>query len=415
MTGKSLLCCGIAAASLLASSANAATINLIDNGGVKGSQAEYGFKIAAAYWSSVLTNNATINLGVSFAALAPNVIGSTGSRRTDKSVSAWKNGVIATRSNYTLDQTAVLPTLNAQGGASFVVNGTRPDPTPDDAGAVSQDTGVQVFNDGATTSSRVLYLNTSVQKAVGIYTGSSTAHDGDVTFSTNFSFDFNPSDGIEAGKMDFIGVAIHEIGHALGFVSGVDLMDYYGYPKGPGRGGLGYDLNDTSVFSALDMFRYSSDPNDVAPGAGPVRDLTVGTASYFSIDGGLTMVGADSRFSTGAYNGDGRQASHFKDTPSAQGGCVGDNQLGILDPTFCLGEMGVVKGLDLAAYDAMGWNLNFDVLTSPAYRYSTEDAYYAYIAAGNSVPEPASWALMLLGFGLVGHGMRVRSRKIVYA
>ena len=361
---KGMLFCGIAAAGLLASTADAATINL----------------------------------GVKFAPLAPNVIGSTGSTRADTTVAAWKNAVIATRSNFSLDQTAVLPTLNAQGGASFVTNGARADG--------NNDTAIQVYDDGTSHSSQVLYLNTSVQKAVGIYNGPANQRDGNVTFSTNFSFDFDPTDGITAGKMDFIGVAIHEIGHALGFVSGVDFLDAYGYPNGPGAGTLGYDLNDTSIFSALDMFRYSNDPNNLAPGAGPTRDLTVGTASYFSIDGGLTQVGADSRFSTGAYNGDGRQASHFKDTASAQGGCSGFKQLGILDPTFCYGEMGVVKGLDLAAYDAMGWNLNFDVLNNLGYTRSTAQIYLQAMG----VPEPATWALMIAGFGFVGAAMRRRSQ-----
>lgn len=396
---KGMLFCGIAAATLVASAADAATINLIDEGGVAGSPAQQGFQVAAAYWGSVLSNNATINLGVKFAPLAPNVIGSTGSTRSDVNVSAWKNAVIATRSGYTLDQTAVLPTLNAQGGASFVTNGTRSNG--------NNDTAIKVYDDGTTTSSQVLYLNTSVQKAIGIYSGPNT-FDGHVTFSTNFSFDFNPLDGIQAGKMDFIGVAIHEIGHALGFVSGVDFLDVYGYPNGPNRGVLGYDLNDTSIFSALDMFRFSNDPGDIAPGTGPTRDLTVGTASYFSIDGGLTQVGGDSRFSTGAYNGDGRQASHFKDTASANGGCNGYNQLGILDPTFCLGEMGVVKGLDLAAYDAMGWNLNFDVLNNLGYNRNTAQIY----AQALGVPEPASWALMIAGFGFAGVAMRRRKRTL---
>ncbi|MBA2918723.1 PEPxxWA-CTERM sorting domain-containing protein [Sphingomonas sp. MAH-20] len=400
-----MLFCGIAAATLAASGASAATINLIDLGGVTGSPAEQGFKIAAGYWASVLSNNATINLGVRFAPLAPNVIGSTGSTRSDTTVAAWKNGVIATRSGYTLDQTAVLPTLNADGGASFVTNGARPDG--------NNDTAIQFYNDGATTSSKVLYLNTSVQKAVGIYTGPSNQRDGNVTFSTNFNFDFNPLDGIQSGHMDFIGVAIHEIGHALGFVSGVDLLDAYGYPSGPGAGTLGYDLNDTSIFSALDMFRFSNDPNNVAPGSGPTRDLSVGTASYFSIDGGLTQVNGNALFSTGAYNGDGRQASHFKDTPSNKGGCSGYNQLGILDPTFCYGEMGVVKGLDLAAYDAMGWNLNFDVLNNLGYQRTTAQIY----AQALGVPEPTSWALMIAGFGLLGGAMRRRARTtaVTYA
>ena len=404
---KSLLCCGIAAASLMASNANAATINLIDEGGVTGSPAELGFKVAAAYWGSVLSNDATINLGVKFSALGTGIIGSTGSTRSDVALSDWVNGVVATRSGYALDQSAVLPTLNAQGGTTFVTNGARPAPNN------SNDTAIQVYNNGDTTSSQVLYLNTSVQKAVGIYTGPADAFDGHVTFSTNFSFDFDPTDGIETGKMDFIGVAIHEIGHALGFVSGVDFLDVYGYPNGPGRGLLGYDLNDTSIFSALDMFRYSNDPNNLAPGSGPTRDLTVGTASYFSIDGGATQLFGDSRFSTGQYNGDGRQASHFKDTPSAQGGCDGYNQIGILDPTFCLGEMGVVKAIDLAAYDAMGWNLYFDVLGNAGYNRNTAQIYKQALG----VPEPANWALMIAGFGLAGAAMRrrVRSQKVSFA
>ena len=405
MTVKGMLCCGIAAASLIASNASAATINLVDQGGVTGSPAEQGFKIAAKYWESVLTNNVTINLGVKFAALDAGIIGSTGSTRSDKTVTAWKNGVLNTRSNSTLDQTAVLPTLNAQGGASYVTNGVAADG--------NNDTAVQVYTNGDTVASRVLYLNTSVQKAVGIYTGSANALDGNVTFSTNFNFDFDPTDGITADKMDFIGVAIHEIGHALGFVSGVDLLDVYGYPRGAGRGTLGYDLNDTSMFSALDMFRFSADPNGVAPGTGPTRDLTVGTASYFSIDGGQTQLFGNSLMSTGRYNGDGRQASHFKDTPSNQGGCDGNNQLGILDPTFCLGETGVVKALDLAAYDAMGWNLNFDVLANAGYNRNTAQIYVQALG----VPEPASWALMIGGFGLMGAAMRrrVRSQQVTFA
>jgi hypothetical protein len=33
----------------------------------------------------------------------------------------------------------------------------------------------------------------------------------------------------------------------------------------------------------------------------------------------------------------------------------------------------------------------------------------------NAVPEPATWAMMIMGFGLAGAGMRARSRKVIYA
>jgi hypothetical protein len=37
--------------------------------------------------------------------------------------------------------------------------------------------------------------------------------------------------------------------------------------------------------------------------------------------------------------------------------------------------------------------------------------------APNAVPEPATWAMMLVGFGMVGSAMRYRRRstKVVYA
>jgi hypothetical protein len=37
------------------------------------------------------------------------------------------------------------------------------------------------------------------------------------------------------------------------------------------------------------------------------------------------------------------------------------------------------------------------------------------VTGGGGVPEPASWALMIAGFGLVGGAMRTRSRKVSFA
>jgi len=369
---------------LATSSANATVINLIDQGGVAGSQAEQGFTIAANYWSKMFTNDAVINLGVSFAALAPNIIGSTGSRQLDYTVQNWENRVNATKSGSTIDSTIVLPTLNG-GAATLITNGV-------DANG-DQDVGdtYKYVTDGD-VSSRVLFMNSSVVKAIGGAVAVPEALDGEVEFSSNFNFDFDPTDGISANTFDFIGVAIHEIGHALGFVSGVDFFDVYGHPNGPGKGALGYNLNDTSLFSALDMFRYSNDPTNVVVGSDPVLDLTVGGTTYFSIDGGATALFGNT-FATGSYNGDGRQASHWKDTAGCQ---VGN---GIMDPTFCYAQTGAVTALDLAAFDAMGWNLSVDALT-----YSTETTaqIYARYLATSAVPEPATWGLMLVGFGLVG-------------
>ncbi|WP_206364508.1 NF038122 family metalloprotease [Sphingomonas pokkalii] len=380
-------------------------INLIDNGGVTGSQAELGFKIAAAYWESVISTNVTVNLGVGYSALGTGIIGSTGSTRYSVATEDVI-GALRDVGSSALDAAAVLPGLSqttfndsvfgAVRGISMVRNAARTGNTGINLNASQYDTSIG-------TNNVRLSVTEANLKALG-YTGFGAGNDANITFSSAFAFDFNPMNGISADRMDFIGVAIHEIGHALGFTSGVDVYDQYSGVGPNATIGNALNWNNQTAGSVLDLFRYSSDPRNVAPGTGPVLDWSVGTAAYFSLDGGLTQFNGRSLMATGAYNGDGRQASHFKDTPSNQDGCNGYSQIGVMDPTFCYGEMGVITSTDLAAFDAIGWNLNLDVLSNSNYTINSTQIYRAMTA----VPEPMSWLTMLFGFGIAGAVIRRR-------
>jgi hypothetical protein len=402
MTKRALLAVTLGASVMAAAPAQALSFNLIDTGGAGvGTQARGGFDIAAQYWSSVFTDNVTINFQIGFQTLAPNVLAQAGSSRNAVSVSSAYAALAADRSS-TLDFQAV-GSLQALGASVRT-----------DTGAVTAyanqinatnngyvDNVVRVDNDGSNNNS-VLAMNRANAKALGITTDISgqainfNSVDAGLTFSNTFTFDFDPSDGIASDAFDFIGVAIHEIGHALGFVSGVDSYDARTNAAGTVTTGL---LENNAVGSVLDLFRYSD-------GSGNLDWSTSTTDKYFSLDSGRTQLFGDSRFSTGRANGDGQQASHWKDSAR------GVSQLGILDPTSGRGQMQEVTALDLSAYDAIGWNVNVDTLANPGYRVSTAQLYRELTG---TVPEPATWATMLVGFAMVGAATRYRRRKTAVA
>jgi hypothetical protein len=62
-----------------------------------------------------------------------------------------------------------------------------------------------------------------------------------------------------------------------------------------------------------------------------------------------------------------------------------------------------MNALDLAAFDALGWNVRIDALKNASWTATT-----AQMAA---VPEPSVWAMMLLGFGMIGTAIR-RKRRV---
>ncbi len=333
--------------------ASALTFNYTEGAGITAlrssnptlaNQVVSGFAQAGALWSSYLTDPITVNVTIDYTALGTGILGQTAASTTDVTYTAGRADLIAdAKTADDLTATASLP--NALGRTFY---------TNDRTGARVLDS----WNSGTTTDNRNLHITTANAKAIGI---SESGSDGSITFSSNFTWAFQSdrvNGTIPAGAHDFIGTAAHEIAHLLGFISGVDTVDLYSGPNGPnknvdlngGTAGIG-TLESYSIFSILDLYRYS---------ANGTLDLSDSTASYFSINSGATDLGL---FATGTYNGDGSQASHWKN---------GQNE-GIMNPTQGTGTLAHISGLDLQALDVIG----YDLLLTP------EPATLALLAVGS--------------------------------
>lgn len=386
MIGAALL-----ASTAAAAPANALTIELRNTGGVEvGTNAFKGFSAASRFWEKVLVNNSTVKLNVGFSLLGPNILGSTGSTTNGVFLQPFvelrnATGTSALDASVTANAQSFKPSADGVGLGAYdaLISG----PKANGSGVQTAGGLVTVLDNNGSRNNNSLSVNTSVLKAIGVtptYTGANATiqADGNVSFSTAFAFDFDPTDGITAGQFDFVAIAIHEIGHALGFRSGVDTYD--------GNTTFTGNLNNFTFMTPLDLLRYST-----ASAALGVNDWQIGGVSYFSINGGHTHF-PGCFHSTGRNFGDGQQASHWKDSPA------GVPQIGLMDPTAGRGQQGIITSQDLAAFDAIGWNVAYDVISNINRTFTTRSATFG------AVPEPGTWALMIAGFGFIGAAARRR-------
>ncbi len=321
------------------------TFNFVPSSAIS-SEALTGFQVAGARWSSLFSDNMQVNLSIDFSPLAPGVLGSTSTPLLSGTYSSLRSALVADATSQ--DDATAIANLITGSSVPMVLNYTSNNPN----GAGSP---LPYLDNNNSANNRSIIATRANLKALGLISPFSTTIDATIRFSSLFNWDFNPDDGITAGTSDFIGVAAHEIGHALGFISGVDALDTNS-PRSDGT----FPTEDQLRLSVLDLYRYSS-----TSALFGIPDFSADSrAKYFSIDGGDTLV---ARFATGRVHGDGRQASHWRNNTG------GTTSLGLMDPALASGELALITELDLRAFDVIGYNR---ILAVP------EPATYGALAAG---------------------------------
>ena len=287
-----------------------------------------GFEMAGEIWSHYLRDNVAVNIHVEMTDQLPeNVIGGAlpGMQKDVKYDDLWnKFSEDITSSN---DLSAVNNRVYDDKNFTALVNGRE----------LKKVENMKLTNANA--------------KALGFIGSNSAQLDGyilmsDFTGQTNVQWDYDPlrNDNIADNSLDFLSVAIHEIGHVLGFVSGVDDGQWLQAVTESNGGTM--KGSDMKFATSLDLFRYSSkDRIDFSIGQNPYFRQD----RYFSIDGGNSKLAYFASGESSNLGGDGYQASHWKHNSG--------NPLGIMDPVLKMGQRREISNLDTTAMDVIGWDV----------------------------------------------------------
>ncbi len=319
-----------------------------------------GFRDAGRLWQGLFDDNVTVVVDIAEQNLGATIIGSTLRESTPVAYTNVRNALLTDAR--TVDDVFAASNLSMNPALNIQMNLTSDNPN-------GVGSAVPYVDNDAGANNTLINVPRSNARALGLIAPNDPIADGRIVFNTtNFTFDFDRTDGIAAGATDFVFIAAHEIGHLLGFVSGVDSVDI-----NDGQGGRPgpFAENTFASVTVLDLFRQSV--GSIAAGA----DLDFSAdirGKFLSLDGATPF--RNGQFATGLNNGDGNQASHWRDNSPG-------TPIGFMDPNAAGGEFGVVTGIDLTAFDVIGWDLALD------------DAYEPNNTRGSATPLGSAPAVFL--------------------
>ncbi|MSR18778.1 MAG: hypothetical protein EXS00_06385 [Phycisphaerales bacterium] len=251
------------------------------------------------YLESKFTDPVTITITVSFANLGSGILGGTTPSYTTSSYTNARAGLVNNRDSTDTIQ-PLLPT-----GSTI---------------------SVRYSGSSATiTAENTVYWTRAAYKST---VGSVTGNDASMQFNTAFTWDYDPTNGVSG--VSFVDVAIHEVGHAMGYVSAAGVwsnestvLDLYRFQYTDGT--ADYNPDTAAEFTARPRLVASNSPDDAH-----ITDLS--PTEYRMSDGS-------------PY-----QASHFREQTL---------NIGIMDPAFSSNTTfypNYMKTSDLACFDAIGWD-----------------------------------------------------------
>jgi hypothetical protein len=202
------------------------------------SNALNAFATAEAYLESVFGDNMAVSVNCSFQSMGGSVLGATGSYYVS-SVSYFnsRNG------------------LQAGMDSDDVIQGWLPEGN-------TCPVRYNADSSNVTNENLIDWTKANYRATIGSVSGAAAS----MTYNSDVSWDYYPSDGIAWYAMSFVDVVCHETGHALGFVSATDVgnymeaMDLYRFCRQDGDGD--YNPDSYAEFQTTPRLVDYNNPND---------------------------------------------------------------------------------------------------------------------------------------------------------